>query len=435
MLFFLSGLFVSQSIFKDTNLIDFTIKRFMRIFPGLFACTLVSVVVLAFASLGLDFWRVFFIPQTYSYILGSGSLIHLQWSIPSILNDNPSHTINGSIHTLPSELKMYVMLGLLTFAGATSSKKVFGLSAIGLLVLLTAVGKSAVAMWVAPSDAYAMIFMFVAGMAVCACADKLKINFAQGIVLSVAYVFSRHTPLLDSITLYVLAIWSMLYFGQLSIVRKFLHPRADPSYGIYIYGWPSEQLVKVIAPSIGAPKLALIAMPLAFIVALISWYYVEKPCMNLAKRFVQWRESEGSIRSIFPVLQQRGAVSFICLAFLAISCVGMAFFTSHINVLPSRKMAVEIIDYGPHESSSKKGFNVQPNGGSAIWLTLSAPPPQGVSVIFEGHRLATISSTHSETVTAAVPKSLIYVGEKHIYLQAFAHNESEKSNVVVMTIK
>lgn len=433
--FFLSGLFVSQSIFKDASLIDFAVKRFMRVFPGLFACTLISVIVLAFASLGFDFWRVLFIPETYSYILGSGSLIHLQWSIPSVLSDNPSHTINGSIHTLPSEIKMYVMLGLLTFAGATSSKKVFGFSVTGLLVLLTAVGKSAVAMWVAPTDAYAMIFMFVAGMAVCASADKLKINLAQGFVLSVAYFFSRHTPLLDSITLYVLAIWLMLYFGQSSTVRKFLHPRTDPSYGIYIYGWPSEQLVKVIAPSIGSTKLALFAMPLALGVALISWYYVEKPCMNLAKRFVQWRCSKEQIRSIFPALQQTGAVSFICLAFLAISCVGMALFTSHVNVLPSRKMAVEIIDYGPHESSEKKGFNVQPDGGSALWLTLSAPPPQDVSVVFEGQRLVTTSSTRSRTVTAAVPKSLIHVGEKHIYLQAFAHNESEESNVVVMDIK
>jgi hypothetical protein len=330
---------------------------------------------------------------------------------------------------------MYVMLGLLTFAGATSSKKVFGLSAIGLLVLLTAVGKSSVAMWVAPGDAYAMIFMFVAGMAVCACADKLKINFAQGIVLSFAYVFSRHTPLLDSITLYVLAIWSMLYFGQLSIVRKFLHPRADPSYGIYIYGWPSEQLVKILAPSIGATRLALIAMLLAFCVALVSWHYVEKPCMSLAKRFVKWRESEEPIRSIFPVLKQTGAASFICLAFLAIGCVGMAFFTSHVNLLPSRKMVAEIIRYGPHESLAKSGFNVQPNGVSALWLTLSVPPPQDVSVIFEGHRLATTSSTRSKTVTAAVPKSLIYAGEKHIYLRAFANKEYEKSNVVVMTIK
>jgi len=96
----------------------------MRIFPGLIVCTAVSVLVLSLASLGRHFWTTLALPQTYDYILKTGLLIDLQWSVPGILSNNPSQTINGSIHTLPTELKMYVMLGLLGFMGLVHRKSI-----------------------------------------------------------------------------------------------------------------------------------------------------------------------------------------------------------------------------------------------------------------------------------------------------------------------
>ena len=48
--FFLSGLFVSQSYAKNPNVIHFLIKRFFRIWPGLFVCLATTAVVACFFS-------------------------------------------------------------------------------------------------------------------------------------------------------------------------------------------------------------------------------------------------------------------------------------------------------------------------------------------------------------------------------------------------
>ena len=60
----------------------------------------------------------------------------------------------------------------------------------------------------------------------------------------------------------------------------------DLSYGIYLYGWPIEQGVRY---ALGADALwwqiFLLSMPVAALLALISWHLVEFPARSLAEAF------------------------------------------------------------------------------------------------------------------------------------------------------
>jgi peptidoglycan/LPS O-acetylase OafA/YrhL len=433
--FFLSGLFVSQSIFKDGNLIDFSIKRCMRIFPGLVVCTAVSVLVLSLASLGRHFWTTLALPQTYDYILKTGLLIDLQWSVPGVLSNNPSQTINGSIHTLPTELKMYVMLGLLGFMGLVRRKIHFGIVSAMILAMMAIVGQSTLILWRVPSDAFAMVFLFVVGMLAYACADQLRINLAQGLVLALLLRLSGHDGLPRAIALYGFTIWAMLYIGQWRWLRRVLHPRTDPSYGIYIYGWPCQQLVKTLLPSADGIVVTLAALPLAFVAALLSWNLVEKPSMDMAKRIAKERGSLSALRTSLISSGTPWSTSFRCQLALLALCLALSRLTDRVNLLPTTSMATQIVDYGPHEASAAEGFNVQPDGVSAIWLKLSSPPPSGVTVIFDGHRLDTTSSIHSDVVTAAVPKALLRSqGNKQVFLRSLAGLQMQESNKVDVSI-
>ncbi|MFK2878773.1 acyltransferase family protein [Rhodanobacter hydrolyticus] len=431
--FFLSGLFVSQSLSKDASLIDFSVKRFMRIFPGLFTCTVVCVVVLAAASCGWDFWKSLAIPDTYDYILKTGTLIHLQWSIPGVLLNNPVQTINGSIHTLPSELKMYVMLGLLGFAGLVRSKNYFRISAFALLSLMIVVGRPVLALWRVPDDAFAMVFLFIAGMLVYACADQIRINLAQGGVLIFALCLSGSVALLNAIALYAFVIWLMLYWGQLPWLRKLLHPRTDPSYGMYIYGWPSEQLVKIAYPAASANVVALAALFVAFGAALLSWKYIEKPCMDMGKDITQRRSSISELRASFSS-GKHWVVSFRCQAALLVICLGLSWLTFRVNLLPTTMMAARIVDFGPKEIPARSGGDNKSGVDSALWLKLSSPPPAGAKVLFAGHYLDTTVSIQSSTVTAILPASLLNVGKKRIFLRGFVNQKMQQSNTVLMIV-
>ena len=58
--------------------------------------------------------------------------------------------------------------------------------------------------------------------------------------------------------------------------------RGDISYGVYVYGWPIQQLVWPIGegqPMHWAINTA-IALPLAMLAGLASWLMVEKPALH-----------------------------------------------------------------------------------------------------------------------------------------------------------
>jgi peptidoglycan/LPS O-acetylase OafA/YrhL len=74
----------------------------------------------------------------------------------------------------------------------------------------------------------------------------------------------------------------LLYFGQTSL-PWLGRPKQDLSYGIYIYGWPSQQITMALSPSLNPYELTFAALALATFFAFISWRFIEKPAIQLGK--------------------------------------------------------------------------------------------------------------------------------------------------------
>jgi peptidoglycan/LPS O-acetylase OafA/YrhL len=431
--FFLSGLFVAQSIYKDHNLLDFSIKRFMRIFPGLFVCLVLTTIMLSLATHGWFFWRALALPETYEYILGNGAL-DLKWSIPTLIPDNPSTTINGSIHTLSTEVKMYAVLGLLGLLGIASSKYRIALTASLIVIAMAIIGPRITALLLAPTSAYAMIMMFVTGMLAFSVAKTIRVNVAQGLVLVGLLLLTRRMPPLHTIAFYITTIWAMLFFGQLSPVRRWLRPKVDPSYGIYIYGWPCEQLIKSLMPSAGIAGITLMAIALAYAFGRFSWKYVEKPCMDMAKAICNSRDSLRQVIAPFSINCRWGR-SFYAVLAMVLVCAAMQRVTNRYDLLPVHTMISKIVDFGPHEASAKAGFSVQPDGSSALWVRTDVAVPRDTAVVFKGRRLQTMVDAAGLTLTAEVSGELIRKpGDKQIYLRSVAPDGILESNTVILKI-
>jgi peptidoglycan/LPS O-acetylase OafA/YrhL len=64
-------------------------------------------------------------------------------------------------------------------------------------------------------------------------------------------------------------------FGS-SIARKF----GDCSYGIYLFGWPAEQMMRRMTHTTDPWLLFVMALPLAALLAWISFHAIEKPAMR-----------------------------------------------------------------------------------------------------------------------------------------------------------
>ena len=100
--FAISGYLVAQSWQRDPSVLRFLAKRALRIFPGLLACTLISVVVLGPWLTTLDmatYWRN---EHTRGYF--ANVWLYMTYHLPGVFAQNKlPHAVNGSLWSLPVE--------------------------------------------------------------------------------------------------------------------------------------------------------------------------------------------------------------------------------------------------------------------------------------------------------------------------------------------
>lgn len=111
--FVISGFLVTASICRSQSLIDFVAARFLRIFPGLFVMLVLSVFGLGLAMTTLSPKAYLSSSATYSYFAWCLTLFRgVKYELPGVFEANPYRlAVNGSLWTLPYEVRMYAILG------------------------------------------------------------------------------------------------------------------------------------------------------------------------------------------------------------------------------------------------------------------------------------------------------------------------------------
>jgi len=109
--FVTSGFLVTASLLHRQSLADFLWARALRIFPALFFMLVLSVILIGLFFSTLSFRDYFTNTDVYYYFvkcltLFSGVVYHL----PGAFSENPTTAINGSLWTLPYEVKLYALL-------------------------------------------------------------------------------------------------------------------------------------------------------------------------------------------------------------------------------------------------------------------------------------------------------------------------------------
>lgn len=98
---------------------------------------------------------------------------------------------------------------------------------------------------------------------------------------------------------------------------------------------------------------------------------------------------------------------------------------------PEKHLTIK--DFGPRETKAGQGFNVQPNGVSALWFN-SENAPQTTVVVVNETTLPAAVAVDGKLVTAGVPKDLFgKAGELSVYLLDKA--TGEKSNEMKFVVK
>lgn len=276
--FTLSGFLVTGSLFKR-GVGSFLRARGLRLLPGLWVMLLVVPLVLwaAFGTIGFgEFVRS---PETQRFVWRNALLLGDQFQLPGLFENHPiERVVNGSLWTIPHEVRCYIALAVAAGIGLTQPRWRFTaliLIAFALNFALPEMGRSI-------DNARHLGFCFFLGVLAWLWRERVILSWPLvAIVVTLALMVPAEMPLKLALT--------QLGVGYLVLVSAFRVPTSwktasarlpDYSYGIYIYAFPAQQA----AYAMGATQpLANIGWAFLMLlpVAALSWHFIESPALRL----------------------------------------------------------------------------------------------------------------------------------------------------------
>ena len=279
MFFVLSGFLIAASLARN-SVRGYLASRALRILPALLACVALTTFVLGpLLTTDPGYWRA---PKTWNYLVVNASLLLSRFQLPGVFGAHPSDVVNGSLWTLPQEARLYVLLLLAWLAGLLAPRRYAALWALAM------VGGYALARhaWPLPDhiQKYAeCTAFFITGTLLWV--ERARIRLSGWAVLAMAGAFAavRGTPWAH-LPYFVLLAYGTLWLG-LRVPLPQLR-QTDLSYGLYLYGWPAQQLAWLLPAGKSIAGNIAIATLIALACAALSWHLVERPALRLKKRFV-----------------------------------------------------------------------------------------------------------------------------------------------------
>lgn len=286
--FTISGYLLARSWSRAPEPLPFLTRRAFRIFPAL-----VVTVVLTTCAIGplmtamsaSGYWND---PQTWSYL--QGAVLMPTYELPGVFLDNPSSAVNGSLWSLGPEFCCYltlVALGLLTHRISVVMRAAIAVSLAVAIFAIPITGTLRTTL-------IAVVFFAVGSLIA---ELPAKVRFPPWVIPVFVIV-----PLFFDGRIGVIATWLLLPIAivtlgeQRSRFATWFHRGGDPSYGMYLWAFPVQQ---IITAQFGVlPLWSNITLVLALSAALgySSWHLVEKHAIakgaTLAKRVPQWRVAE-----------------------------------------------------------------------------------------------------------------------------------------------
>jgi peptidoglycan/LPS O-acetylase OafA/YrhL len=308
--FVISGFLISASLDRNPDLRSYAINRFLRIYPGLWASTLVALLLMVF--FGGRIWQAIGSSgDSATYIVSKW--LAAQFTVAQSYNPFPLKSnygvghLNGSLWTIPVELQFYLALPILAVAlwrGVPARTQNMRLLLVtGLLFAISWLYQAHAEGLLALNENLALLvkvsvvpylYMFMLGIILQRNLNALKNMLAgKGLLwlagyLVVAWVL-RHsfdvregtnTPNLLSMTMLAIAVVS-LAFTRPNLSERMLRGN-DISYGTYIY----HMIVANLAFELGyrgSTAVLWVVLLVTYLLSIASWLVIEEPALRLKR--------------------------------------------------------------------------------------------------------------------------------------------------------
>ncbi len=283
--FVLSGVLVTRSWLDRPTFVAFAAARALRIYPALVAATLVTA-LLAGASSPLSWQEFLRSPDTWRYLAGTASGLDAVERLPGAFASNPyPRAANGSLWTLPVELRLYVGLAIAGILGLLVRPRAW--LAVGAALVAAAIARpEVVPLEPAGPDTRLAALLFLAGSLATVWHAKVRLSLPLAALLVAAIAADvggalRHGPLFAIALAYL-----VLVVGWHPAIRWRAFSRApDWSYGLYVYAFPIQQTIVRFDRDIAPATLFAVSMAATLAAAALSWRLIEAPALRLKSRF------------------------------------------------------------------------------------------------------------------------------------------------------
>jgi peptidoglycan/LPS O-acetylase OafA/YrhL len=279
--FAVSGFLVTQSFVSRARLKYFLAARALRIYPGLVAAVMYSIVIAAFATE----WplRNFLLDhQTRRFLIFNSLAFSTHYFLPGTFESNPlKGGVNGSLWTLPLEIQMYIVVAALGIFGLFKGRELYNAFFVTLVLLIACIPGDALPLIAPHPESPRLTLAFFCGAFAYMNRDRIRISiplavfFAALIVWGHARIPHFHAVYVPAVCYIVLVLGyhPKLYFAPYNRL-------GDYSYGLYIYAFPTQQIISYYHQGIKQYQLFGLAFPCILAVAVLSWHFIEKPALR-----------------------------------------------------------------------------------------------------------------------------------------------------------
>lgn len=298
--FVASGFLVAGSLLTRRDILNFFAARALRIYPGLWVALVLTVLAVGLWFTSLDFAAYITHRETWRYLAKNALMLHgVSYRLPGAFGDVPyPWAVNGSLWTLPYELKMYGLLGLswITLKAARQdSARALGVVCVAIALL--AVSSDIVMFLIHRENLFVgLLAKFFTGAALRALHRHVPASAALFWGLLAVLCLSATNATCFGVTYRLVVAYLVIYAALVPAgpIRMF-NRMGDYSYGIYIYAFPVQQAVAHLWQGVKPLEMLAASFGITFGIAFVSWHLVEERSLSLKSRLIRGQSRDARV--------------------------------------------------------------------------------------------------------------------------------------------
>lgn len=288
--FTITGFLVVYSYIRRGKLSTYTQKRIRRILPA-YATVIILCILAGIFITPLNGSQYLFSTQTLKYLLANITFLNfLQPSLPGLFPDSPVETaVNGSLWSMKYEILFYILVPLIIALMRRYGKKNILIAIFATYIAFRAfldfmeyhTGKE-IYNAISTSSPTTIIYFF-SGTTILLCFDWFCRHIKTVVIACVAFFLAiavMHWDFLyyvEPLAFSAIIIAIAYYCKPLNFLQHY----DNISYGLYLYHYPVIQiLIRYDIHQQNITLCLILTFVITIILALLSWYIIEKPLLN-----------------------------------------------------------------------------------------------------------------------------------------------------------